>query len=125
MLRAALERAIDGSYEIGRNEISTPQGIVTSHIYTADFSDKRNLRFYDRVYMPRLREIAGEAKARKMEPQLRDIFTPEGLYAVKLGRTARFSFNQLSRILFPRHSTERAELSPSADIIVFPSLKNG
>lgn len=125
MVKAALARATLPEV-IGRNDTTLPDGRVIVHAtYTADFRDKKNLRFFDRFYMPRIREVVGEGQAKGMTTAIRDIFTPQGLYAVQLGRVARFSFNEISGIIFPQERQPDPQPQERGIVIDFAAFQRG
>lgn len=124
-IKAALVRSVlSEDLSIGKNQTDTPNGSIVNEVYTADFTQAKNLAFIDRYYIPKIKQLLNEADKRGQSTAIAQIFGPQALYAVQLGTVSSFSFNEISGILYP----ETKEARPESDevmgkVIVFPGFR--
>jgi len=121
-IKAALVRSVlSKGLFIGKNFTTTPEGERINEIYTADFTDDKNLAFVDRFFIPQMKDLIAEADKRGQSQAITQIFGPQALYAVQLGTVSAFTFNEISGILFPEAVSEKAEPEEMGKLLAFRS----
>lgn len=113
LLKAALLRAEDKDNTVIGHSVTGDPGAEKHVFYRWNFQEAENIAFVERHFLDYAGQLLQAGRQRGLTA-LPDLFGPQLSYAIENKSLSRWTFNEITEILYPPPPR------PSADILPFP-----